>query len=497
MGKEWLQISENIYTTLNEIMKSHDLVQSVHIIQDKRIHFTYYNAIVDTYLLQHELLHRLQTSETKITNLLVLQQMIPLEKISMSSNVEEISQRLLKGYIYIQLESNLNEGLLIDVADLKLGYRSNNEADNEYSVIGPKVGFVEDIDTNLNLLRKEIISDKLRFEEHIIGSLSQTRVMIVYLEGICNPQHVNTIRQRLLELDFDVIFDSSILDQIISDNANSPFPLFMSSERIDRTKFNLLSGQVVLLSNGSPYVISGPTTVFDFFISPEDYYLPWVLGSFFRCIRYFGVVFSILASPIYVAVLTFHYSVIPQSLLAPIIESRANVPFAPIFEVMLLELTVELLREAGARLPTKVGQTLGIVGGIVLGEAAVQAALTSNILIIIVSLSALSSFATPIFKMANTIRFLRFPLMCLAAAWGGLGIVVGVVILLGHLLRLKSLGTPYIVPVFPFRFREFRDSFIRSSNNLTNNRARYLRPLSHQRYKANKMNDVSDDYNNE
>nr|WP_261306385.1 spore germination protein [Paenibacillus andongensis] len=391
----------------------------MHAFHNKRIHFTYCKAIVDQNLIHNEILHRIQISRTEIDNLLSLQNLIPIENIKLSSDMDEISQGLLKGFIYVQLEPDLHEGLLINIADLKRGYRSNNEADNEYSVIGPKVGFVEDLDTNLNLLRKEIISDSLRFEEHIVGSVSQTRVTIVYMDGICNPQHINTVRQRIVDADDDVLFDSSILDQIITDNANSPFPLFMSSERVDRAKFNLINGQVVILSSGSPYFISGPTTVFDFFASPEDYYLPWILSSFFRCIRYLGVAFSILASPSYVAVLTFHYSVIPQSLLGPIIESRANVPFAPFLEVLLLEFTVELLREAGARLPNKVGQTLGIVGGIVLGEAAVQASLTSNILIIIVSFSALSSFATPIFKMANTIRFLRFPLIVLAAAWGG------------------------------------------------------------------------------
>lgn len=490
-------IPENIYTVLKDTFKSNDFVQSVHTIQDKRIHFTYCKAIVDQELIHHELLHRIQISNAEINHLFALKNLIPLENIKLSTNVEEITQSLIKGFIYVQLEPDLNEGLLIHIADLKRGYRSNNEADNEYSVIGPKVGFVEDIDTNLNLLRKELTSENLRFEEYIVGSLSQTRVAIVYVDGVCNPQHVNTVRQRIVDADNDVLFDSSILDQVITDNANSPFPLFMSSERVDRAKFNLMNGQVVILCGGSPYFISGPTIVFDFFASPEDYYLPWILGSFFRCIRYVGVAFSIFASPFYVAVLTFHYSVIPQSLLGPIIESRANVPFAPILEVLLLEITVELLREAGARLPTKVGQTLGIVGGIVLGEAAVQASLTSNVLIIIVSLSALSSFATPIFKMANTIRFLRFPLMGLAAAWGGLGIMIGVVLLLGHLLRLKSLGTPYIVPLFPFRIREFTDSFIRSSLSLTFNRPRYLRPLSLRRYKVSKSKDISDDYNNE
>ncbi|MDQ0889648.1 hypothetical protein QFZ81_004736 [Paenibacillus sp. V4I9] len=195
-----IPIPETIYTVLKDTFKSNDFEQSVHTIHDKRFHFTYCKAIVDQELIHHELLHHIQISEAEINTLHALKNMIPLEKITLSSNLEEISQSLIKGFIYIQMEPDLNEGLLIHIADLKRGYRSNNEADNEYSVIGPKVGFVEDIDTNLNLLRKEIISDKLMFEEHIIGSLSQTRVIIVYLDGVCNPQHINTVRQRILIL---------------------------------------------------------------------------------------------------------------------------------------------------------------------------------------------------------------------------------------------------------------------------------------------------------
>ncbi|WP_338044848.1 spore germination protein [Paenibacillus lignilyticus] len=490
-------IPESVHQFLKNTIASDDFMQSVHEIRDKQIHFTYLQSIVDQELIHHEILHRIQVSEASFHDLQTLQTIIPFVNIKISSNVDEITQHLIKGYIFVQLESDLNQGLLIQIPDQKRGYRGNNEADNEYSVIGPKVGFVEDIDTNLNLLRKELLTEHLRFEEKILGTISQSRVMIVYVEGICNPQHLDTVRQRISGLDVDVLFDSSILDQIISDNPNSPFPLFMSSERVDRAKFNLLNGQVAILTSGSPYVISGPVTVFDFFASPEDYYLPWLLASFFRCLRYLGVAFSILASPLYVAMLTFHYSVIPQSLLGPIIESRTNVPFAPIIEVLLLEFTVDMLREAGVRLPTKVGQTLGIVGGIVLGTAAVQAALTSNILIIIVSLSALPSFATPIFKMANTIRFLRFPFMFLAAAWGGLGIAIGLVLLLGHLLRLKSLGIPYLTPAFPFRYREYADSFIRSSLSLTKFRPSYLRPLQRQRYKVSNPKPKHSDYNNE
>jgi hypothetical protein len=161
-----------IYTALKDTIKSNDLVQSVHTIHGKRIHFTYCKAIVDQKLIHHELLHRLQISETEINHLLTVKSLIPLENVSLSSNANEVSQSLVKGFIYVQLEPDLNEGLLIPIADLKRGYRSNNEADNEYSVIGPKVGFVEDIDTNLNLIRKELISENLRFEECIVGSLS-------------------------------------------------------------------------------------------------------------------------------------------------------------------------------------------------------------------------------------------------------------------------------------------------------------------------------------
>jgi spore germination protein KA len=261
------------------------------------------------------------------------------------------------------------------------------------------------------------------------------------------------------------------------------FPLLLSSERIDRITYAILMGEVAILSDGSPYVISGPSTILDFFMSPEDYYLPWLLGSFFRIIRICSVLFSIFASSLYVAVLTYHFEVIPEKLLEPLVISRANVPFPPVMEVIFLEITIELLREAGARLPAKIGQTLGIVGGIVIGQATVEAALTSSILLIIVALSALSSFTTPIVKMSNTIRVLRFPFIFLAAIWGGLGIVVGGLLLLGHLLRLKSLGTPYLVPLFPFRTGNFADSIIRSSFQFLTIRSKYLKPISLKRYK--------------
>ncbi|WP_082615140.1 spore germination protein [Paenibacillus sp. Soil787] len=487
----------NIHKSLKEISKSDDFLQTTINIKDNLIHFSYYKTLINHEQFHHDLLSFFQIPNYEIKNLDDLKALIPIDGIKVTSNLEEILQSLVRGSIFLQLDPHLNEGLIVGIADLKLGHRDHNDTENEYSVLGPKVGFVENIDTNLNLLRRGLVTEKLKFEELIVGSMSKTRVVIAYLEGITNPQHVNTARQRLMDLDFDVVFETSLLEQLITDNSNSPFPLFLSSERLDRIMYAVLNGEVAIICDGSPSIITGPTSLFSFIISPEDYYLPWIMGSFFRLIRYFGITFSILATSFYVAILTFHYTVIPRDLLGPIIESRANVPFPPVLEVLFLEITIELLREAGSRLPTKVSQTLGIVGGIILGQAAVQAGLTSNILLIIVSLSALASFTTPIFKISNTIRFLRFPLIILASFCGGLGIMIGLMFILGHLLRLKSLGAPYIVPLFPFRHNSFSDSFIRSSFTLTSRRFLTPRPLSTKRYSVQKNKDIGDDYNNE
>ncbi|MGQ0437282.1 spore germination protein [Bacillus sp. B-TM1] len=253
-----------------------------------------------------------------------------MEDIVITKDTEEIESKLNQGFVIIQLKKTDELCALINVENASLGIRENNETENEFSVVGPKIGFVENIDVNIHLLRKQIVTSNLIFEEITIGTMSKTKVVFFYLNDVTNPRHVNTVRERLEKIDFDVIFDSSQIDQIITDNSNTPFPLFLSTERIDRVIYALINGQVAIMSNGSPYAITGPATIMDFFMSPEDYYLPWIIGSFFRIIRIFGVVFSIFSTPIYVAILTYHYEIIPMDLLGPIVSSRANVPFPPV-----------------------------------------------------------------------------------------------------------------------------------------------------------------------
>ncbi len=473
--------------------------KTIHIsLAGQQVRISYFKTLIDEKLLQSNVIFPVQnrTSLSELCQLENLKDWIPIDDIEITDQVEDIQSKLFKGYAIVELDQHDRKCALVNVGN-KEGLRKENNTENEFSVVGPKVGFVEDLDTNIRLIRAQINIPNLIVQEMTIGSTSKTRVAIIHIDGVTNEQIVQTAAQRLKQIDFDVVFDTSQLDQLISDNSFTPFPLFLTTERRDRVVYALISGQVAIISDGSPYFVTGPSTLFDFFVSPEDYYLPWILGSFFRMIRIFGVIFSLFATSMYIAITTFHYEVIPRDLLEPLIFSRKNVPFPPLIEVLFLEITIEFLREAGARLPTKIGQTLGIVGGIIVGQATVMAGLTSNILVIIVAFSALASFATPIYKMSNAIRFLRFPMIVMTAIWGGIGMFLAILFLLVHITRLTSLGTPYTVPMYPLRVQDIKDSFIRPSYQFINHRFRFLRPHSLIRFKPAPVRRKKNDFDDE
>ncbi|TCM90674.1 GerA spore germination protein [Paenibacillus sp. BK033] len=397
---------------------------------------------------------------------------MPIADKELSSDWNEIRDKLLLGYVTIQ-QATSNKTILLN-ASLSKG-RVVSKPEIEFSVEGSKEALVESLDTNLNLIRKRLPTASFRVKELHVGDISKSRVAICYIDGITNEQYVNTCLQRVKDIQFDTVTDISFIQQLIEDNSNSIFPQMLGTERTDRIVWSLTLGQVCILVDGSPNAILGPVTFEHFFTSYEDYFLPWILGSIIRMIRITSVIFSILASAVYVAVLTYHGHGISNNFLPTIIASRINVPFPPVVEVLIMEMAIELLREAGARLPSKIGQTIGIVGGIVLGTAAVQAALTSNLLLIIIALSAMASFTTPVFRMSNTIRILRLPFILFAQMWGLLGIFLCSVIVVTHLLRLTSLGMPYLVPFYPIRLKGLTDKFIRPPYSKFHHRPEYYR----------------------
>lgn len=492
---------ETVEKTISEIFdkatKSSDFITISPIRTDHSLQISFFNTLIDPKILQQFVLPFLKENASKITELSDLKNILPIEGFKIINNPLEIEKALHGGSIVIYFEDKTEEYALLDISNPRLGQRETNDTQNEFSVIGPKVGFIEDLSTNLHLIRDHLNTSDLIFEEMSVGTRTRTKVVLAYLDGITYPEYVNTLKQRLMQLDVDAIYDITQLEQMISDNSSTPFPLYITTERVDRAIGSLLQGQVLLISDKSSFAFLGPVSLMDFFSNPEDFYLPSIIASFFKLIRIFGMLFSIFATAFYVAILTFHYEVVPKDLLGPIIYSRANVPFPPVIEVLFLEITIDLLREAGARLPTKIGQTLGIVGGIVIGQATVEAALTSNILLIFVALAALSSFTTPIYKMSNAVRLLRYPFILLASIWGGLGIYVGLIFLIAHLARLKSLGIPYLVPLYPYRKGGLADSFIRANYSKSDKRPWYLRPLSLKRYSPVSDKDPEDGLNAE
>ncbi|WP_164669264.1 spore germination protein [Virgibacillus doumboii] len=408
------------------------------------------------------------------SDLYELKSIIPVTQTQLIDKPEKVREMMIQGFVFVYMENVSTQYLLVPAQLAKTRQVSKPEV--EFSVVGPKEAFVESIDVNLNLIRKRLNIPELNIEKLNVGTITKTEVAVVSIEGIVDEENVQTVLQRLKDLQIDQVIDSSYIHQTIADNQNSPFPQLLDTERPDRIAAILSEGKVAIFVDGSPHVLIGPTTLVEFFSAFEDYFLNWTLASAFRLIRLFAVFFSILITPLYVAVLTHHFELIPKSLLGPLVSSRTQVPFPPILEAVILELTIELLREAGARLPTKIGQTIGIVGGIVIGTAAVEAGLTSNVLLILIALAALGSFTTPVYQIGNTIRLFRFPLLLFAHVYGLLGVAICIGYIMVHLLKLTSLGRPFMEPIYPFRYKDLKDAMIRLPFNVQNKRPIQVRP---------------------
>ncbi|MGE6344382.1 spore germination protein [Bacillus mycoides] len=465
--------SEHIHSLqdlIKKLKQSSDFV-NYHTSDDETMPYwiSYYRPSLDGEKLQKYLMPTLM--ERPCAPLEELKEHIPMSGITITNDLQKIEDMVLKGHAIIQLNQQDQKCMLANIAIDN--YRAPTPPLNESTVIGPQEGFVEDIDTNINLVRKRLPVLDLHTKEMIIGEFSKTKVVMMYLDNLAEKDNVDFLEESLRALEYDQINDSAYIQELMGEK--SIFPLYINTERTDRVTKALIDGKIAIFVDGSPSVLLTPVSYFDFFISPEDYNVSWLYATFSRILRLIAVLFSICATPLYVAILNYHYELIPSDLLETLILSRAQVPFPPLIEALFLELAIDLLREAGARLPMKVGQTLGIVGGIVIGQASVQAGLTSNILLIIVALSALASFITPIYKMGNAVRLLRFPFLAFAEIGGLFGISLGFIFLFTHLFRLTSLRKPYAL-FYPTRQQSFKDSWIRFPLTMIDTRDVQARP---------------------
>lgn len=340
--------------------------------------------------------------------------------------------------------------------------RSVAEPTTETVIRGPKDCFTENIRTNTSLIRQRVRNSNLRMEGLIMGEITQTDVAIVYMEGIVEEELLQDVKSLLDNMELDSLLDSSYLELIMESNTISPFPTVLNTERPDIVVGNILEGRVAILVHGSPFALIVPAVMVQFMQSPEDYYQNHYVTSFIRILRIFSFFLSLLGPALYIAITTFHPVIIPTTLLVSLSAQREGIPFPALVEALLMELTFEILREAGVRMPRAVGQAVSIVGALVVGQAAVEAGLVSIAMVLIVAITAISTFTLPHYSFAVSVRLLRFLFMFAASFIGLYGIILGLIMLLVHLVSLESFGTPYLSPISPFHKKQQKDIFIRS-----------------------------------
>lgn len=349
--------------------------------------------------------------------------------------------------------------------------RAVSESQNELVVVGPQEAFIEDIQSNLSLLRHKIKHPDLKTKHYTIGRYTKTDVYVVYIDGLYRPEVLAEIDQKLQNISIDGILGISYLSEHLKKNGKTPFPLFQYTERPDSVAASLMEGRIGILQDGTPTALLTPATFFSLLQSSEDYYQSSYAGSWIRIVRIFFTILSTILPSLYVAITTFHPEIIPYNLLITIAAARENIPFSALTEALMMELTFEAIREAGTRIPKPVGQTISIIGGIVIGQAAVQAGIVSAPMVIVVSITGIASYIIPHLELGLTFRLLRFVLLILGGTMGLIGVFAATFIIYGHLTHLKSFGTPYLQPVAPLVLQDWRDTILRVPSPLMKKRS--------------------------
>jgi spore germination protein KA len=384
--------------------------------------------------------------------------MLPVGEISEISDFDLLLMHMLSGDTILLIDG-INQGLVIGTKGWK--DRGVTEPSSETVVRGPKNGFSETIKTNTSLLRRIIKDPNLWIETIKVGKRTRTDIAIAYIKGVAKDEVVAEVHKRLKKIDVDGILESGYIEELIQDAPYSPFPTVYNTERPDKVAAGVLEGRVAIFIDGTPFVLLVPVVLIQFFQASEDYYHRYDISSLIRIVRYLSFFLTLLVPSLYIAITTFHQEMLPTPLLTSIAAQREGVPFPAAVEAVLMEVTFEILREAGVRLPRAVGSAISIVGALVLGEAAVQAGIVSPIMVIVVSITAISNFVTPAFNMAMSLRIVRFLFLILASSFGLFGVVLGLITMVLHLCSLQSFGVPYMSPMAPFVGEEQRDALLR------------------------------------
>lgn len=439
-----------------------------------KYHLFYYSTIVDTKQLDEHIV----TPLLKIKKDQSLSRIVTVGNISSVTNMGEVEKGLNAGSVII-FKDGLSEGFEVKIDDFK--HRAVEKPENEKTVKGPKESFTESLPTNVSIFRKQIPSKDLIAENISVGTRPSMAVSLIYARDLVNDEVLANIKQRIKDITVDNIRNIEILEQFIEERPASLFPTLLYTERPDNAANYIAEGYIAILMDNSSSCLIAPATIWSFFHSPEDRYLRWSFGNFSRLIRAGAYFITLFVSATYVAITNYHSQLIPIDLLLAIAASRERVPMPISFEILLMEIAFELIREAGVRIPSPLGPTIGIVGALILGQAAVEANIVSPIVVIIVALSGLSSFTAANYSINHTLRISRFIFIVAASVYGLLSLLGAILLWVAYVVSINSFGVSYYAPATPTN-KSGRDTFFRMIMKKEKWRPGFLNPKDWDKY---------------
>lgn len=425
----------------------------------------YINGLTDKKAIEHNVLGPLMSDSTDesakyTTNKKILDKLINEYIKTLDCETEDslntVIEQLLGGTTILFLEGEASAILL---NSKKWNFRAVSEPDTESVIRGPREGFNEDLLTNVTMLRRKVKSAKLKFESITLGVYTKTAVTICYFDGIADKSIIKELKRRIEAINIDAVLESGHIEQFIEDNPLSPFPTVSNSEKPDVVISKLMEGRVAILCDGTPFVLLVPRIFIENIQTSEDYYTRPLYATVLRLLRVFALFITTTLPALYVAIQTFHHEVIPFRLFIALTGVREGIPFSSLLEALMMVVIFELINEAGLRMPKPVGQAVSIVGAIVLGQATVEAGIASPLMVIVIALTAISSFVTP--ALHGSTLFLRLYFLFAGSIIGFYGIVFAMITVFIHMCNIKSFGVEYLSPVAPITLEGLKDTYIR------------------------------------
>lgn len=462
-------LEETIQLVLGLMGETEDFsLRRFHVFGQHRAAMFYLSNMNDTNVLHSDILKPLMQAPPHLVNNpipadqlkdVLLNETLYHKKLYSDRQLNRIIESLLRGGTVVAI-NGMDEAIILETG--KVEKRAIQQPDTEQVIRGPREGFIEQLGTNISLLRYRLPTTDFRVKTMQLGHFTKSKVAICYLKGVANDELVKEVENRLAVVDIDGILDVGYLEQFIEDNKHSPFPQTQNTERADKAVANMLEGRVIILVDGSPFALIVPTVFNQFYQTTEDYSERYIMVSFIRFARLLALAFSLVTPSLYVAIISFNPELIPTEFAVAVSGGRAGIPFPSVIEVFIMEASMEVLREATLRLPQQIGGALSIVGVLVIGQAAVSAGFVSPITVVVIALTTIGSFATPAYNAALALRLLRFPLIILSGMFGLYGVMVGLILIANHLLSLRSFGVPYMSPLVPGNFQGMKDTVIRA-----------------------------------